>query len=377
MGHKFFIGPIQWLANPKFKKTHRILDGDINNEMKRKTLAIFRILFFSSAMVLAQKFVPEEDTCYVFIGQDLEAIGGLDNYADGYTDHFETPAGITVYTNLSPGNESYGYYNKGLDGIKAKANWGAGDSWANSYLQNATYENSMIAIGLSFVNNEKEISKGKHDDLIEELAYWIKSTKRPVFLRIGYEFDGWQWNHYKKKPYLKVWQRIHSIFEAQQVDNVALVWQSKGVGSNQKILEAWYPGDHLVDWVGYSYFGQPDQEMLVFARKHKKPVFIAEATPVRQMGSLFFDSDLKNEELAKVLWNEWFVPFFDTIKNYSDVVKAFSYINSDWSSQPMWITNPTFQKVDSRIQVSKYLSQQWKTELEDLRYLNASDVSWN
>ncbi|MBX2827170.1 MAG: 1,4-beta-xylanase [Flavobacteriaceae bacterium] len=345
--------------------------------MRITIVFIFTFVFGSFHALVAQKFEPKDGKCLVFIGQDLEATGGLINYSNGYSDHFAPPAGITLYTNLSPGNASFGYYNKGLDGLKFKANWGAGDSWADLYLQDATYQNSAIAIGLSFVNNEKKVAKGTHDPLIKELAHWIKSTGRPVFLRIGYEFDGWEWNHYKRKHYLKSWRRIHSIFESEKVDNVAFVWQSKGVGSDQSVLEAWYPGDDLVDWCAYSYFGQPDEEMLVFARRHNKPVFIAEATPVRERDGLFFDSDLKKENLDKIIWQEWFLPFFETIKNNSDVIKAFSYINADWSSQPMWITNPTFQKVDSRLQESPYISEKWKEELAESRYIHASNVWWN
>lgn len=344
--------------------------------MKPKTF-IFTILFLSSiAAVFAQKFEPEDGKCLVFIGQDLEATGGLDDYNKGYTDYFDTPAGVTIYTNLSPRNVSYGHYNKGLDGIKTKANWGAGESWGAIYSQDSTYKNSAIAIGLSFVNHEKNTSKGKQDDLINVLADWIKSTKRPIFLRIGYEFDGWDWNHYNRKHYLKTWKRIHAMFKTKQVDNVAFVWQSKGYGSNQEVLEKWYPGDDLVDWCAYSYFGQPDQEMITFARRHNKPVFIAEATPVRQAGAIYFDADLKNAKLEKTIWKEWFIPFFNTINENSDVIKAFSYINADWPSQPMWVTNETFNKVDSRLQVSPYVSQKWKQEMKKPKYVNASDSWW-
>lgn len=343
------------------------------------TLKAFLITIFSFCSVYsisAQKFEPKDGNCLVFIGQDLEATGGFDEYKNGYVDFFETPAGITLYTNLAPGNESFGYYNKGLDGLKTKANWGAGDSWGNLYLQDKTYQYSAISIGLSFVNHEKNISKGKLDALIKDLAKWIKSSNRPVFLRIGYEFDGWSWNHYKKKHYLNVWKRIHKIFENLKVDNVAFVWQSKGTSSDQKTLEDWYPGNDLVDWCGYSYFGQPDKEMIVFARKHNKPVFIAEATPVRQIDNLYFNSDLKNTKLEKTIWREWFVPFFKLIHENSDVIKAFSYINADWASQPMWVSNPTFNQVDSRLQMSKWVSLKWKKEIEKPQYINATDTIW-
>lgn len=316
------------------------------------------------------KFEPENRKCLVFIGQDLEAVGGLEGYSNGYADHFKTPAGVTLYTNLSPGAESFGYYNKGLDGLTSKASWGAGDNFAQLYLTDQTYINAAIAIGLSLVDNERNIAKGKHDHLIRQLALWIKETNRPVFLRIGYEFDGWSWNHYNKKQYLKSWKRIHSIFTDMNVQNVAFVWQSKGTGSNQKILEEWYPGDDIVDWCAYSYFGNPDTEMLTFARRHKKPVFIAEATPVLETDGLYFDSDLKKDKIARRAWNNWFIPFFKIIEDNSDVVKAFSYINTDWSSQPMWIINPTFQKVDSRLQVNPFIAEKWKTEISKPQYLH-------
>lgn len=343
------------------------------------TLEAFVLILLSigsATTSFAQKYVPADGKCLVFVGQDLEATGGLDGYADGYTDHFDTPAGITIYTNLSPGNESYGHYNQGLDGLQTKANWGAGDSWADLYLQDSTYKNTAISIGLSFVHHEKEVAKGKLDHLIVGLTDWIKEANRPIFLRIGYEFDGWSWNYYKKKHYLGAWASIHSVFQEQQVDNVVFVWQSKGSGTSQETLEDWYPGDDMVDWCGYSYFGQPDQEMLTFARKHNKPVFIAEATPVRQTDNLFFDTDMKKQPLDETIWKEWFVPFFRVIEENSDVIKAFSYINSDWPSQPMWVVNPVFSQVDSRLQLSQYITKKWKNKMQNIRYIQASDSFW-
>lgn len=323
------------------------------------------------------KFEPADGTCLVFIGQDLEATGGLDTYTNGYTDFFDTPAGITVYTNISPSDESFGYYNRGLDGLQTKANWGAGDCCAQCYLDDPTYNNTAISIGLSIVNHEKRIGKGQHDAYIKELGNWIKASKRHIFLRIGYEFDGHDWNHYNRKHYLKAWQRIHTLFSEMKVTNVAFVWQSKGTGSDQEILEDWYPGDDLVDWCGYSYFGNPDTEMLTFARKHHKPVFIAEASPTLQTDNLFFDTDLKKDHIAKRTWQQWFVPFLKTVNDNKDVIKAFSYINTNWSEQAMWIINPTFQKVDSRIQVSPYISEKWKEEMAKSRYLQADTTLWN
>ena len=318
------------------------------------------------------KYEPSDGKCIVFIGQDMEAIGGLEGY-NGYSDYFQTPGGVTVYSNFSPGDNSFGFINKGNDGIKSLGNWGAGDNCAQCYVDNDSFKNSAIAIGLSLVNHEKEVANGTYDHLIKDLAEWIKASSRPIFLRIGYEFDGWDWNHYQRKHYLNAWKRIKLLFDELEVANVALVWQSKGTGSDQATLEKWYPGDDIVDWCGYSYFGSPDEEMIQFARKRGKPVFIAEATPVYESSGLFFNTKLSEPDVAKREWDRWFLPFFKTIEKNSDVVKAFSYINTNWSIQPMWIINPVFKKVDSRIQASDFVAEKWKSEISKSKYLNASD----
>lgn len=323
------------------------------------------------------KFEPDDGECFFFIGQDMRAIGGLENYSDGYCDHFEIPVGITLYTGFAKGTASYGYIQKGNDGIKTIANWGAEDSCIQCYIDDPDFKNSMIAIGLSLVGNEKKVAKGQHDDLIRELGEWIKGIERPVFLRIGYEFDGWDWNLYNKKQYLESWRRIHSMFAKMEVKNVAFVWQSKGTDSGQAILEAWYPGDDLVDWCGYSYFDIPDEEMLTFARKHKKPVFIAEATPILFNGKQFSDTFFTNPEHAKQAWEDWFVPFIKTLNDNKDVIKAFSYINVNWSIQPMWIDNSIFKHVDSRIQKSEFITKKWLEEIANIRYLKPSSELWS
>ena len=39
----------------------------------------------------------------------------------------------------------------------------------------------------------------------------------------------------------------------------------------------------------------------------------------------------------------------------------------------MWVYNPTFQKVDARIQMNTYVSQKWKEQLGNLKLIHSSD----
>lgn len=345
----------------------------------------FLFLIFSVQLLIAQnaepvlaKFEPPDGECLFFVGDNLESIGGLEEYTEGYCDYFDMPTGVSVTTSIMPGTYiGIGGVFKGNDGLETKINWGAGDYCAQSYLEDSDFQYSIISIGLIMAGYEKMIADGHYDDLIRDLGEWIKGAERPVFLRIGYEFDAVQFLKYERKYFLRAWKRIYSIFEEMAIDNVAYVWQSKGYGSNQRTLEKWYPGDEYVDWCAYSYYGNPDHEMLDFARKHNKPVIIADATPVIQDGDLYFKSDLKDPLNAERVWHQWFVPFFETLNDNKDVIKAFSYTNSNWSSYTIWQLYPQFKNVDSRIQMSDFVSENWKKEIEKLHYLKPDAELWD
>ena len=136
------------------------------------------------------KFEPEDGKCLVFIGQDMEAIGGIEG-KEGYINFFGTPAGITIYTNIRPGDVSYGYTYQGLDGLTSNANWGAGNCFADAQLASPLLKGCDVAIGLELVNHEEKVASGEHDSYIIRLGEWIQNiAPRRVFLRIGYEFDG-------------------------------------------------------------------------------------------------------------------------------------------------------------------------------------------
>ena len=62
------------------------------------------------------KFEPEDGKCLVFIGQDMEAIGGIEG-KEGYVNFFGTPAGITIYTNIRPGDDLTDILTRDLTGL--------------------------------------------------------------------------------------------------------------------------------------------------------------------------------------------------------------------------------------------------------------------
>ncbi|BFP40599.1 hypothetical protein FGF1_14440 [Flavobacteriaceae bacterium GF1] len=311
------------------------------------------------------KFEPKEGVL-LFVGQELEAVGGLENYNDGYLDHFTKPAGWTTYTNINPGGNSFGRVQEGLDGLFDTHDWGDSDYNATLQHEDPDYSNMAMAIGLQFVNNEEKVADGTHDAYIDRLGDFLLSLgKRPVFLRIAYEFDGDPWNHYDRETTIVAYKRIVDRLRAKGVTNTAYVWQSTGFISGQEHLEGWYPGDDYVDWCGVSFFNRwKEIEMFEFARKKGKPVFIAEATPtISDYGGKLYgltkETQLGNPEQAEEAWQKWFLPFFNAIAENADVVKAVHYINCHWDSHPMWVENPTFKGIDARLHINDSISKRW------------------
>lgn len=327
------------------------------------------------------KFEPKGEKVLLFVGQELEAVGGLEKYNDGYLDHFEKPAGWTTYSNINPGENSFGRIQEGLDGLNETHDWGDHDYNASLQLESENYTNMALAIGLQFVNHEEKVANGTHDALIDQLGDFLLSLgKRPVFLRIAYEFDGEPWNHYDQKSTIAAYKRIVDMLRAKGVNNTAYVWQSAGSMSTQQQLEDWYPGDDYVDWLGISFFNRWRKiQMFEFARKKGKPVFIAEASPTISDPNadpnkgITLETQLSDEKQAEQAWQEWFVPFFNAIEENKDVVKAVHYINCHWDSHRMWFDNPTFRKIDARLQLSEELSKRWNERIADPMFILSSD----
>ena len=187
--------------------------------MKILSILIIAILFMACQSttkpkvesVEREKFEPAYGECILFAGQDLGAVGGVDGYTDGYMNHFETPGGFTMYTNLRTGDVSYGNIYRGLDGIWDTDNWGSGDCNMSMQINDLDFKHMALAIGFELVNHEKAVARGEFDNMIDSLGNWfIDLGERPVFLRIGYEFDDHEWNHYDRESYIAAFKHIRT-----------------------------------------------------------------------------------------------------------------------------------------------------------------------
>ena len=298
------------------------------------------------------RFVPPAGKALLIMGQTVERIN---EYMDRFADQ-PIPGGWSAYWGIPEFN-----------GVKSEHKNETGSS-QNHQMLIKKFPNTVVQSALWMVGKwgvAKKTADGDYDQVIKKYSNWAKSTKRPIYLRIGYEFDG-PHNELEPKEYVKAYKHIVDLMRKQGVDNVAFVWHSYASKPYKDYpLSAWYPGDDYVDWVaisvfGHAYngtdFGQDCDNVLTFAKAHHKPVMIAEANPIHGV-------DKESSEA----WNQWFVNFFTF--TYQKNIRAISFINENW--QQTNIPGISEWK-DGRFYNNKEVTEAWFKETNQDRYLKQS-----
>lgn len=304
------------------------------------------------------KYEPPDGKVLVFAGQDNASVGGNAHFDDGYVEHIGIPAGITHYIGLK-----YGDGDSIINGLSIESTWGAGPMCLKYYLESPELKDAIIHLSIDMVDAEEDVAKGNLDYKIYEIADVMeKYSDRPFLIRIGYEFDG-SWNHYDSTYFKKAFCRIVDLLKQKNISNFATVFAASSFVVDYQLWENYYPGDDYVDWCGYSYWeGNPkDGSSLKFARDHNKPVFIAEIAP---RGYFIDDED------GKKLWDTWYTTLFEHIQDNMDVVRAISYINCDWDSQPMWHGK---NWGDTRLEINEYVKEKWLQKMTESTFINSDN----
>lgn len=329
----------------------------------------------SAAVDPGTRNLPAAGSTLSFVGQSTPDLTAYASQVLSDTT-FPRPSGITFYTNITPGL---------CTGLTGPCNLNGNINDLPTSL--AQYPGASIAVGLYLAdgpacnNQPLRALAGRTDDDIagalgaqyrsnlDTLITTLKGTGRQVFLRVGYEFDG-PWNCYNNEFYVQAFRYVKQRIDALGATKVATVWQSATYPqdgnaayhqdfSNPAHLDAFYPGDAYVDWIGMSTFAfdgtwrdyqwatrcnQPSSSspnalydaLLGFASAHAKPVMIAEAAPAgyrtKQLdGSCLFRNDrIALPGVASL--SAWYTGYFDYIAAHSDQIRAAAYINADWEA---------------------------------------------
>jgi hypothetical protein len=298
------------------------------------------------------KFVPPNGKTILIMGQTVE---GINEYLDHFSDQ-PLPGGWATYFGVTE-----------FKGVTETYKNETGSSQNHQLLvdkfPNAVIQSAMWMVGKW--NIPSYTVQGYYDKVLKKYAKWAKSVNRPIYLRIGYEFDGVH-NELNPDEYVEAYKYIVNFFRKQKVENIAYVWHSYASEPYKSHpVSDWYPGDAYVDWVGVSVFGHAYNKdfgvycnkVLDFAKTHKKPVMIAESSPIQGIPT-------ENPEV----WDDWFVNFFSFI--YNKNIKAVSFINENW--QDLNIPGIGEWK-DARLSNNQNVAKAWFKEVGKDKYLKQSE----
>ncbi|WP_299253403.1 glycosyl hydrolase, partial [uncultured Cytophaga sp.] len=365
-------------------------------------VVLLLIISFGSA---AQKYLPPPGKTLLIIGQDLASVSDYQNVTS-----LPALGGVTSYASLYDVANPLAYYPYGglgekLDGTVAPdINWGAGP--LNTHNAAYGFSNATLALGLYmtedfFPGGLTQIANGTYDTEINRLATFLAATNKPVFLRIGYEFDGnWNTGYSNTTNYKNAYKHIVDLIRAKGT-NTMMVWQACTspvddiIENTHENISDWYPGDNYVDYMGYSWFlNTPLQfsltdEVIALARAKGKPVMACESTPqgydlkngtYRYINTMLGGAPGTNpvSKTPNQIWDEWFKPYFKYIHDNSDVIKVVAYINANWDAQAKWASPyPEGYWGDSRIQANATIQQKWIDEVSTSFWLNGSSSLFN
>jgi hypothetical protein len=305
--------------------------------LRRLFLPVLLVLC-ASPLSAGSAFAPRKGKTLLIIGQDINAIKGYLGAGN------PPPAGFSAYTSV----EGEGLTEMANNGGGIQNTWELGDNFPDTVLQLAFY----------MVDSASKVAAGDVDANLDDIAKFIRGYDRPVYLRIGYEFDLPE-NGYKPADYIAAYRHVVDRFRKDGVTNAAYVWHSYA-GPETRPVEDWYPGDSYVDWFAVSWFDQPKgpaEAFAALARKHGKPLMIAEAAPWRMTTT------------KASTWDAWFEPLFQFIRRND--VRALCYINCDWDTLPLFNDKGWG---DTRLQSNPDVLKRWKAEMKSDRFLKSSST---
>ncbi len=278
----------------------------------------------------------------------LHGAGQSDEFAfAGYTEVMGPSRHPMLYMEYTGANDTPGEVKEEIDMYKN--------------ILNHYPEDVGLQLGLSMTRGgngyEADVANGIHDEGLIALAKHLDSLNRVVFVRIGYEANGF-WNNYTSVSYRDAFRHVTDIFRSVS-DSIATVWCVHPVDNMSKIM-TYYPGDEYVDWWSIDLFqtnfitNNTTAAFMDSAVAHQKPVMIGEATPTETgVGE------------GQKSWDDWYRVFFETIRE-NPVIKAFCYINRDWAyrgGQPTW--------GNSKIEDDQVVACNYRNEMDLDLYMHA------
>ncbi|WP_051620516.1 stalk domain-containing protein [Paenibacillus sp. UNC451MF] len=189
--------------------------------------------------------------------QDTETLKKQGAPANGKLAKFEPEYGmyIGMYSEQDPAMQNNFTKSKALYG-KNHALYLAYSQVGNPFPQQYAVRAKEAGAALQIAwEPSKGLDSVQDDASLRQWARAAKASGIPIFLRYASEMNGnWVVWHGDPQKYIEKFKLVHDVM-AEEAPNVAMVWSPGDVPAYS--MDAYYPGDEYVDWVGVSLYTEP------------------------------------------------------------------------------------------------------------------------
>ena len=196
-------------------------------------------------------------------------------------------------------------------------------------------------------NRAREIAAGNADEGIRKFARAVKRVRRPVFIRMWWEFTqapGRIQFIGEPREFKRAWRHVVGIFRHMGVHNAKFVWDPQAAAFCNGRAQSFYPGNRWVDWIGgsavpvdnFRSFRQLFECFYKFGKHHPKPL-MAWSSVIEKPGDPYWKAG-------------WMRGVKRTIQHRWPRLKAFVYMHSDYTHTNYW-ADTTQQSMDRYIDI--------------------------
>jgi hypothetical protein len=250
------------------------------------------------------------------------------------------------------------------------------------------------------------IIDGYYDSYITGYAVQVKNWGKPLFIRLGHEFNG-DWYTYGgakngggtlngfgdpakadgPERFIAAYRRVHDFFKQQGANNVVWIWcpnNGSAPSESWNTPEAYYPGDNYVDWIGFDgyNFGKSqtwsawtDFRSIYLSLYNKfenynKPIMIGEFSSVEGTGNNDKADWIRNTYVLNIRFS------FPKIKavTWFHVRKSENGVDTDWRINS---SDASLKSYQDAIADPYYLSRVVTTDVSEIKLADKFTLSQN
>lgn len=154
----------------------------------------------------------------------------------------------------------------------------------------------------------KDILSGRHDATMRDVCRVVGTLNSPTIVRWGQEMDNpnghFPWAMWKPDEFIEIYRRVIDVCRTVAPE-ARFMWSPAGVAG----MQAYYPGDDVVDVIGLSVFGEQKYEIAqygaeysfneIFGPRYNRAVTFGKPIMIAEIG-------FAGDEAYLARWNDTF-----------------------------------------------------------------------